>query len=444
MSDRMGAPSFPRCSIRSARLSGSAVFGAALMLVGALAAQGVRAAPADAHAETLAALADTRAAMAEIVQTADRIVNSPTPYRRAALRAANAVTGESDREFDRASGNPGDEAGALGHLEHLLDRRGSPPWVPALHGAQVNLMAAVARLRDAFEARELEDYQIDVTKALLNLQAAVGRPTQPGVFGGLTGTLATTTLGIPQGARQVPACEPNTLTPAYGVQDGYLAFVAVPASSGTAGLSEDFGSLDVRLEGDRLVVRTQAEPLVAALCAKLSAAPTRTSQAQIDSSAPAAPTAQIDSSAPQAQLNPQAPAKPQEGAPPPAVYTLAQAKAGRAVFTQHCIKCHGANLQGTSAPAVAGTDFLQTAQRNGWTLATLRYLVFQTMPFNSPGTLTPEQYASVMAFLLAANCFPSGGHPFPQQEDDAFKSMTLHPPAGAKNRDAKLGTCRTK
>ena len=409
---------FPPARSRPARSRGPVALWAGLSLACALFAPAAIAAGAEPHAETLAALSDARAAMAEIVQAEDRIVNSPNPYRRAARRAINAIVGQGDPLFDKASGNPGDAAGALAHIDFLLDRRDSPPWVDALHGAQVNLRAALARLRDALEARELEDYEFDVTKALLNLQAAVGRPTRADVFGGLTGALATTTLGVPAGAREVSACAPVVDAPAWGVKNGYLAFVSLPAAAGTAGLPEDFGSRDIAVQGDRLIVRTAAAGIVAALCGKRSAAA---------NDPPADPPAASSADDP----------------PPPALYTRAQAKAGRRVFVQHCVKCHGKNLQGTLGPAIAGTSFLQTAQKNHWSLYIIRYLVVNNMPLHSPGSLSKEQYANVLAYLLASSCYPAGDKPFPQQDAAALKNVELQPLAGAHPDNRKLGTCRS-
>ena len=44
----------------------------------------------------------------------------------------------------------------------------------------------------------------------------------------------------------------------------------------------------------------------------------------------------------------------------------------------------------------------------------MRTTVFENMPFSNPGSLTPEQYANVLAFLLASNCFSAGPQPFPK------------------------------
>ena len=404
---------FPPAHSRPARSRGPVALWAGFSLACALLSPAAYAA-VDAHAETLAALADTNAAIAEIVRAQDRIVNSPTPYRLAAQRAINAIVGDKDPLFHATSGNPGDAAGAIAHIDTLLDRRDSPPWVDALHGVQVNLRAALARLRDALEARELEDYEFTVTRALFNLQAAVGKPTRTGVFGGLEGALATTTLGVPAGASQVSACAPVSAAPAWGVKDGYLAFVAVPAATGTAGLPEGFGSRDVRVAGDRLIVRTAASGIVAALCNKHSSA--------ASDPRPAASAAD----------------------PPPALYTRAQARAGKQVYLQHCVKCHGKNLQGTLGPAIAGTGFLQTAQRNHWSLYIIRYLVVNNMPLHSPGSLSKEQYADVLAYLLASNCYPAGDKPFPQQDNAQLKKVELQPLPGAHPDNRKFGTCRSR
>lgn len=407
----MGGAFPPSAPSRPARASGPVALWAGLSLACALLAPAASAA-VDAHAETLAALADTRAAITEIVQAQDRIVNSPTPYRRAAQRAINAIVGEDDPLFRRASGDPGDAAGALAHIDKVLDRRGSPPWVDALHGVQVNLRAGLARLRDALEARELEDYEFSVTAALLNLQMAVGKPTRTGVFGGLEGALATTALGVPAGARRVSACGPISAAPAWGVKDDYLAFVSVPAATGTAGLPEDFGSRDVRVEGERLIVRTAAAGIVAKRCG-MHAAPAD-----------------------------DPPAAASSGDPPPALYTRAQARAGKGVFAQHCAKCHGRNLQGSLGPAIAGTRFLETAQHNHWSVEIIRYLVVNTMPLHDPGSLSKKQYADILAYLLASSCYPAGDKPFPQHDDPGLKKVALQPLAGAHPDNRKFGTCK--
>ncbi len=105
------------------------------------------------------------------------------------------------------------------------------------------------------------------------------------------------------------------------------------------------------------------------------------------------------------------------------------------------MSCHGSNLQGTAAPSVAGRDFLGTAQHNGWTLAVIRYLVVHMMPMNSPASLAPAQYADVLAFLLAANCYPAGATAFPTGDDPRFAAIKLAPPPGKLPGQNDKGVC---
>jgi polar amino acid transport system substrate-binding protein len=74
----------------------------------------------------------------------------------------------------------------------------------------------------------------------------------------------------------------------------------------------------------------------------------------------------------------------------PASYTTAQAKAGLMVYASNCSSCHGADLNGGSAPAVAGTQFLTAVKGAKWTLTDLRYLVVKVMPLYVPAMLTPK------------------------------------------------------
>ena len=133
------------------------------------------------------------------------------------------------------------------------------------------------------------------------------------------------------------------------------------------------------------------------------------------------------------------------GVAAPAVsYTAAQAHAGATVYRRYCLQCHAANLQGSAGPAVAGTEFLTTAKTNKWTLNDLRTTVFENMPFSNPGSLTAKQYAGVMAFLLASNCYPPGTQPFPQRPDPSLAKVKLGPVSGAKRTNATFGTCAVK
>jgi alcohol dehydrogenase (cytochrome c) len=96
-------------------------------------------------------------------------------------------------------------------------------------------------------------------------------------------------------------------------------------------------------------------------------------------------------------------------------YTGAQASAGNAVYTQYCAMCHGANLQGESGPAISGEP-LRLAYGAG-TAAQLYDFISRQMPQDKPGSLKPQQYIDVTAYILERNGFPSG--------DTALSMQTL-------------------
>ena len=380
------------------------------------------------HAQALAALADVRAAIAELVQVDASYATDRNVYRRASQRAINALAGVRGEGYDASAGSAGDTAGAIGHVDALLDRRDKPAWVDPLHGAEANMRAAVAHLHDSLKARELMDYEISASRALTYLEVALGRSTDLGVLGGLEGALANTELGAPAGAAQQDGCAAPTSAPSYGVHDGYLAWVALPASEGTHSLAENPGGVDIAVRNGIVKLDTAAAALVAKSCASHASAPATTQ------------TAAAPASAPQPAAQPAGAAS--AGAAPPALYTKQQALRGAQIYAEKCVACHGQNLQGTAAPSVAGTDFLTTAQRNGWTLGVIRYIVFTLMPRNAPSSLDPQESAAVMAYLLASDCYPAGTTPFPPADNPSFASTKLGPPPGHPAGQNDKGVCK--
>ena len=87
------------------------------------------------------------------------------------------------------------------------------------------------------------------------------------------------------------------------------------------------------------------------------------------------------------------------------VYTLAQAKRG-ALKSGLCTSCHGDGFIGGSAPELTGDAFL--ARWEGRSVADLFDLIRLTMPDDDPGALPREQYADLIAYILAVNKFPEG------------------------------------
>ena len=81
------------------------------------------------------------------------------------------------------------------------------------------------------------------------------------------------------------------------------------------------------------------------------------------------------------------------------IYTLAQVDRGEQLYTTSCISCHP---QGT----YAGPGF--KANWGGKPLWDLYDWVFNKMPKNDPGTLTPGQSVDVIAYILKQNGMPAG------------------------------------
>jgi alcohol dehydrogenase (cytochrome c) len=89
-----------------------------------------------------------------------------------------------------------------------------------------------------------------------------------------------------------------------------------------------------------------------------------------------------------------------------AQYTKQQVSQGGEIYAKDCAVCHGTNLQGVSAPALTGASFGRS-HLNG---SQLRTVVVQQMPLTAPGSLKPDEYAAVMAYLLSYDCVqPAGG-----------------------------------
>ena len=90
------------------------------------------------------------------------------------------------------------------------------------------------------------------------------------------------------------------------------------------------------------------------------------------------------------------------------VFTPEQARHGKEVYLAQCATaCHQPNLVGSGpAPDLAGADFL--ARWEELSLADLHKKIRTTMPMIKPGSLPPEDYLAVLAYLLEANGFPAG------------------------------------
>lgn len=112
------------------------------------------------------------------------------------------------------------------------------------------------------------------------------------------------------------------------------------------------------------------------------------------------------------------------------IYTAEQADRGAGVYAQRCGACHGAALNGTGeAPPLIGGEFV--SHWDTMTVGDLYDRVRTTMPQNDPQSLTREEYADVLAFLLKTNGFPVGSQPLDKRSEVlATIGITAEKPAG--------------
>jgi len=105
------------------------------------------------------------------------------------------------------------------------------------------------------------------------------------------------------------------------------------------------------------------------------------------------------------------------------VYNEEQSQRGRAVFLDQCSNCHGRDLEGADmTPALTGGAFM--ANWDGLTVGDLAERIRVSMPMNSPGSLSRQQTADVVAYILRFNQFPSGKEELPR-EVQALKEILI-------------------
>jgi quinoprotein glucose dehydrogenase len=96
------------------------------------------------------------------------------------------------------------------------------------------------------------------------------------------------------------------------------------------------------------------------------------------------------------------------------IYTEEQATRGKALYASECSSCHGAELTGGEmAPGLAGGEFI-----SGWdglTVGDLFERIRISMPQNSPGSLSGQQNADILAFMFSVNKFPTGTSELPKE-----------------------------
>jgi len=92
-------------------------------------------------------------------------------------------------------------------------------------------------------------------------------------------------------------------------------------------------------------------------------------------------------------------------------YIAQQAEEGARIYAVRCAMCHGARLEGTvETPGLTGKF---VANWGGRPLSHLYDYMSAAMPQPAPGSLTPQDNARLMAFILRQNGAPAGKRPLP-------------------------------
>jgi polar amino acid transport system substrate-binding protein len=85
----------------------------------------------------------------------------------------------------------------------------------------------------------------------------------------------------------------------------------------------------------------------------------------------------------------------------------AQVAHGKRLYSSNCAKCHGADMQGITAPALSGPAFAP-ASGSHLTIGGIYTYMSTNMPADRPGKLKDDEYADIMAYLLNANGYGPG------------------------------------
>jgi len=88
------------------------------------------------------------------------------------------------------------------------------------------------------------------------------------------------------------------------------------------------------------------------------------------------------------------------------VYSTAQAERGKTIFNTTCLRCHGEDLAGNTAPALKGDRF-QTSW-GGDVVESLFTKVRDTMPPNFGTILDDQVKLDIVTYILQTNGFPAG------------------------------------
>jgi mono/diheme cytochrome c family protein len=120
---------------------------------------------------------------------------------------------------------------------------------------------------------------------------------------------------------------------------------------------------------------------------------------QPEATAPSADSPQPEATAPSADSSQPEVATPAGRSVLDGVFTVRQVSRGTTTFRQVCVACHSIN------------DFRGARFRLVWagrTVGDLFFIMSAIMPQGDPGSLSPEEYANIVSYMLSENGYPAG------------------------------------
>jgi alcohol dehydrogenase (cytochrome c) len=119
------------------------------------------------------------------------------------------------------------------------------------------------------------------------------------------------------------------------------------------------------------------------------------------------------------------------------LFTQAQAERGKSLYAQHCALCHGQSLEGNPSSALVGERFMAKWGQGNLTVEDLYFLTKSQMPYGKPDSLSPQQYADIIAWVLAVNGYRSGERELPPDSAVLKKSKIVRQnAAGSEEKTA--------
>lgn len=109
------------------------------------------------------------------------------------------------------------------------------------------------------------------------------------------------------------------------------------------------------------------------------------------------------------------------------VFTKVQVEIGSVLYENNCVVCHGKNLRGTEGgTSLVGDRFIAKWKEKN--LGELFELTKNTMPKTNPHSLDDASYASLLAYIMNANEFPTGNDALASNKKNLQKILIDSPP----------------